>query len=42
MKQFEYYISDTDNIEHIDQLGLEGWELVSVDSGIAYFKRQIQ
>lgn len=26
----------------LDANGLEGWELVSVDSGIAYFKRPIE
>lgn len=31
----------SDNQELLNQIGEEGWELVSVDSGIAYFKRAI-
>lgn len=26
----------------LDKLGQEGWELVSVDNGVAYFKREIR
>lgn len=42
--KWEYYIlqlqkEDPYNIEHIDELGEMGYELVSVDDGIAYFKR---
>lgn len=28
-----------DNIDALNQLGEDGWELVGVDSGIAYMKR---
>lgn len=30
---------DVIEIPLLDRLGREGWELVSVDNGIAYFKR---
>ena len=26
----------------LDKVGLEGWELVSVDNGLAYFKRPLR
>jgi len=29
-------------VELLNEFGLEGWELVSVDNGIAYFKRPIK
>ena len=31
-----------DNSEILCTVGRDGWELVSVDNGIAYFKRPIQ
>jgi len=31
--------SSTDSF---NKLGLEGWELVSVDNGMAYFKRELK
>lgn len=30
-----------DNIEKMSSMGAEGWELVTVDTGIAYLKRQL-
>jgi hypothetical protein len=29
----------SDSEQYFDELGCQGWELVSVDEGIAYFKR---
>jgi len=31
-----------DNIVKMNSMGLDRWELVAVDSGIAYLKRQTQ
>jgi hypothetical protein len=28
--------------EKLNKLGIDGWELVSVDNGIAYFKRELK
>lgn len=28
--------------EKLNRLGVDGWELVTIDNGIAYFKRPIQ
>ncbi len=28
--------------DKLNKLGIEGWELVSVDNGIAYFKRPLR
>jgi len=38
-RQFEYNIFFLTG-GSLDNLGKDGWELVSVDSGIAYFKRE--
>lgn len=46
MKKWKYcsisvsYVNKS--IEEMDKLGAEGWELVSVDSSRAYFKREVQ
>ena len=31
-----------DNIDKLNSMGANGWELVSVDSGIAYMKRRLE
>ena len=31
-----------DNIEKLTSMGKDGWELVAVDSGIAYMKRRLE
>lgn len=33
---------DNYNAKVLDDLGNDGWELVSVDNGIAYFKRPLE
>ncbi|MCR5129838.1 MAG: hypothetical protein K6C10_00045 [Prevotella sp.] len=42
MKQYEYKIITPliNREEKLNQLGFEGWELVTVDSGTMYFKRE--
>ena len=40
---FEYKIEELGKIQHLavlNKAGLEGWELVSVDGGVLYFKRE--
>ena len=34
--------NDSANLRRFGAVGAEGWELVSVDNGIAYFKRPIK
>ena len=43
MKQFEYkVITRLVGVEKkLNELGFEGWELVAVDSGTMYLKREI-
>ena len=31
-----------DNIDKLNSMGANGWELVAVDSGIAYMKRRLE
>jgi len=38
-KCFEYLINDLDSVS-FNEIGAEGWELVSVNNGIVYFKRE--
>ena len=41
MKKFEYVIIAANNdLNKYDYFGSQGWELVSVDNGFAYFKRE--
>ena len=42
MKQFEYkvYTPFLASDEKLNKLGAEGWELVAVDGGTFYFKRE--
>lgn len=40
-KQWEYArVLDRQSIDYFDNAGSDGWELVAVDNGIAYFKRE--
>ena len=32
-------LNDDDTYPYIEEAGLDGWELVAVDDGVAYFKR---
>ena len=47
MKKFEYCIVPVDpknyttNEEYFDQIGSDGWELVSIENDTAYFKREL-
>jgi len=36
---FKYTVGNVTKID-INEYGTEGWELVSVDNGVAYFKRE--
>lgn len=44
--QWEYYTANTHNIDGdaatFASLGEDGWELVSVSQGLAYFKRRLE
>jgi hypothetical protein len=36
---WEYHLETSPDLETLNALGAEGWELVSVDASIFYFKR---
>lgn len=38
-KNWEYAHTDNPTLENLNKLGEQGWELVSVDQGHAYFRR---
>jgi len=38
---FEYYKHGDCVIDKLNKIGMEGWELVAVSEGVAYFKREV-
>lgn len=40
MKKWEYIVVNSSYENAMNSLGELGWELVSVDNGLAYFKRE--
>ena len=40
MKKFEYEIHKAESVQ-LGNMGKDGWELVSVDNGMCYFKREL-
>jgi DNA-directed RNA polymerase alpha subunit len=40
MKKFEYEIHEASSVL-LGNMGKDGWELVSVDNGVCYFKREL-
>ena len=41
MSEYEYSIIRNPSEKELNDVGLLGWELVTVDEGVAYFKRLI-
>jgi len=42
MKQFEYHVTDVNQtIEKLNELGLQGWEIIHADHSGFLFKRQL-